>query len=143
MVFRTATTDKGEEPDPELRELVFMKNNYGPIGARVLLRWKGGVFVPEAAEGSLEKAAGERRVEELFLTLLNRFNGQGRNVSDKVGPSYAPALFTKEPEAKTNRVGKEMFASAMARLFSACKIYMEPYGYPSRGTFRIAAGPKP
>ena len=38
MVFRTATTDKGEEPNPELRELVFMKNNYGPIGARVLLR---------------------------------------------------------------------------------------------------------
>jgi hypothetical protein len=120
-----------------------MKNNYGPIGARVLLRWKSGVFVPEPREGSLEKAAAERRAEELFLTLLDRFNRQGRNVSDKIGPSYAPALFTKEPEAKTNRVRKDTFASAMTRLFSAGKIHIEPYGYPSRGTFRIAAGQKP
>ena len=95
MYFKTATTDQGEEPDPELRELVFMKNNYGPIGASILLRWKNGVFVPEAGEGTLEKAAAERRAEELFLTLLKRFNGQGRNVSDKVGPSYAPALFPR------------------------------------------------
>ena len=143
MFFKTATTDQGEEPDPELRELVFMKNNYGPIGARVLLRWKNGVFVPEPREGSLEKAAAERRAEELFLTLLNRFNGQGRNVSDKIGPSYAPALFAKEAEAKATKVGKDALASAMARLFSAGKLHMEPYGYPSRGTFRIAAGPKP
>jgi RecA-family ATPase len=40
-------TQAGEEPDPELRELEFMKNNYGPIAERILLRWKGGVFVPE------------------------------------------------------------------------------------------------
>ena len=25
----------------------------------------------------------------------------------------------------------------------SCKIQLEPYGYSSRGTFRIAAGPKP
>jgi AAA domain/Bifunctional DNA primase/polymerase, N-terminal len=54
MFFKTATTDQGEEPDPELRELVFMKNNYGPIGASVLLRWKNGVFVPEHGEGTIE-----------------------------------------------------------------------------------------
>jgi RecA-family ATPase len=143
MFFRTATTDKGEEPDPELRELLFMKNNYGPIGARVQLRWKNGVFVPEAAEGSLEKAAAERRAEDVFLMLLNRFSGQSRNVSDKVGVSYAPALFAKEPEAQNKIVGKDKLASAMSRLFGAHKIHMEPYGYPSRGTFRIAAGPKP
>jgi RecA-family ATPase len=143
MVFRTATTDQGEEPDPELRELVFMKNNYGPIGTRVLLRWKNGVFVPEPREGTLEKAAAERRAEELFLTLLNRFTGQGRNVSDKIGPSYAPALFAGEVEAKAARIGKTPLVAAMARLFSSGKIHMEPYGYPSRGTFRIAAGQKP
>jgi RecA-family ATPase len=126
MFFKTATTDKGEEPDPELRELVFMKNNYGPIGARVLLRWKNGVFVPEAAEGSLEKAAAERRAEDVFLTVLNRFNGQNRNVGDKIGPSYAPALFAKEAEAKASNVRKDALTSAMMRLFSTCKIHMEP-----------------
>jgi len=143
MFFKTATTGQGEEPDPELRELLFMKNNYGPIGAHVLLRWKNGVFVPEPSEGSLEKVAAERRVEDLFLMLLNRFNEQSRNVSDKAGASYAPALFAKELEAKTNKVGRDTLASAMTRLFSAGKLHMEPYGYPSRGTYRIAPGPKP
>jgi RecA-family ATPase len=141
MFFRAVTTDQGEEPDPELRELVFMKNNYGPIGARVLLRWKDGVFVPEPGQGTLEKAAAERKAEELFLTLLGRFNGQSRHVGDKSGKSYAPALFAREPEATTARIGKAALASAMDRLFSADKLIMEPYGYPSRGTFRIAAKP--
>src|SRR3954470_24258050 len=114
MFFKTVATDKGEEPDPESRELVFMKNNYGPIGARVRLRWKNGVFVPEPAEGAIEKAAAERRGEELFLTLLNRFDGQCRNVSDKIGPSYAPALFAKEAETKATRIGSAALAAAMA-----------------------------
>ena len=122
-----------------MRELLFMKNNYGPIGARVLLRWKNGVFVPEAAEGSLEKAAVERRAEELFLILLNQLNGRHRQGR----ATYAPAPFAKEPEARTSKVGKDTLASAMASLFGACKIHMKPYGYSSRGTFRIAVGQKP
>jgi RecA-family ATPase len=143
MFFKPATTDQGDEPDPELRELVFMKNNYGPIATNVMLRWRKGVFVPEAGAGSLEKAAAERKAEELFLTLLNRFSAQGRNVSDKVGPSYAPALFAKEAEAKAAKIRREALAEAMGRLFTANKLHMEPYGYPSRGTLRIAAGEKP
>jgi RecA-family ATPase len=143
IFFKPATTDQGDEPDPELRELVFMKNNYGPIATSVMLRWRKGVFVCEPGEGLIEKAAAERKAEELFLTLLNRFSTQGRNVSDKVGPSYAPALFAKEAEAKTAKIRKEALAEAMSRLFTANKLHMEPYGYPSRGTLRIAAGQKP
>ena len=94
-----------------LRELVFMKKQLWSDRRPVLLRWKCGVFVPEPREGSLEKAA-ERRAEQLFPTLLNRFNGQRRNVSEKVGPSYAPALFAKEPEAKANKVRKDTLTSA-------------------------------
>jgi RecA-family ATPase len=139
MFFKTATTDQGEEPDPELRELVFMKNNYGPIGARVLLRWQNGVFVPEPGRGTIEKAAADRKVEDLFLALLARFT----NVSNKSGVSYAPALLAKEPEAKAAKVPKEAFADAMRRLFSANKLHMEQYGYRSRETYRIAVGPKP
>jgi RecA-family ATPase len=139
MFFKPATTDQGEEPDPELRELIFMKNNYGKIGARVLLRWQNGVFVPEPGQGTIEKAAADRKVEDLFLALLARFT----NVSNKSGVSYAPALFAKEPEAKAAKVPKEAFADAMRRLFSANKLHMEQYGYPSRETYRIAMGPKP
>jgi RecA-family ATPase len=139
MFFRTAATDKGEQPDPELRELVFMKNNYGPIGAKVLLRWRNGVFVPEPGEGTIERAAAERAAEQLFLSLLDRFP----NVSNKSGVSYAPALFAKQPEAIAAKISKEALANAMGRLFAADKLHMAQHGYKSRGTYRIAAGPKP
>jgi RecA-family ATPase len=139
MFFRTAVTEQGQEPDPELRELLFMKNNYGPIGAKLLLRWKNGVFAPEPGQGTIEKAAAERATEHLFLSLLDRFP----NVCNKSGVSYAPALFAKEPEAVAAKISKEALANAMRRLFAANKLHMEQYGYPSRGTYRIAAGPKP
>ena len=99
--------------------------------------------MPEPGEGTLEKAAAERKAEELFLALLVRFNQQNRNTSDKSGTSFAPALFAKEPEAKAAKIGKAAFTTAMDRLFAAGKLFLEPYGYPSRGTFRIATGQKP
>ena len=138
MFFKTATTDQGEEPDPELRELVFMKNNYGPIGARVLLRWKNGVFVPERGQGTIEKAVAERKAEELFLMLLDRFGA----VTNRKGTAYAPALFAQEPEAKAAKISKTALADAMGRLFAANKLHLEPYDYPCRRRFRIVAGPK-
>jgi RecA-family ATPase len=139
MFFKTATTDQGEEPDPELRELVFMKNNYGPIGARVLLRWKNGVFVPEPGQGTIEKAVAERKAEELFLMLLDRFGA----VTNKKGTAYAPALFAQEPEAKAAKISKTALADAMGRLFATNKLHLEAYDYPCRKRFRIVAGPKP
>ena len=36
--FKKATTDKGDEPDPELRILEIMKANYGPVGETITLR---------------------------------------------------------------------------------------------------------
>jgi RecA-family ATPase len=143
MFFKTATTDQGEEPDPELRELLFMKNNYGPVGARVLLRWKNGVFVPEPSQGTIEKAVADRKAEDVFLVLLHRFTEQCISLSNKSGKAYAPALFAKEPEAKAAKVPKAALVEAMGRLFDAKKIHMEQYGYESRQTFRIAVGPKP
>jgi RecA-family ATPase len=131
-----ATTEKGDEPDPELRELTFKKNNYGPIGERVLLRWKAGVFVPEPSTGSLEKLAADQRAEELFLTLLGRFEEQGRNVSDKpTAPTYAPTMFSKDPQA--NGIRKEALADAMRRLFHSRKIRVEQYGRPSRPASKL------
>jgi RecA-family ATPase len=143
MFFKTATTDQGEEPDPELRELVHMKSNYGPVGARVLLRWKNGVFVPEPSQGTIEKAVADRKAEDVFLILLHRFTEQCISLSNKSGKAYAPALFAKEPEPKAAKVSKAALVEAMGRLFDAKKIHMEQYGYESRQTFRIAVGPKP
>ena len=137
--FKAAT----EAEDDELRVLEWRKNNYGPISESIILRWRYGVYVPEPRITSIEMAAAERKAEDLFLTLLNRFNGQDRNVSDKNGTAYAPALFAKEAEAVAAKVQKDSLAAAMRRLFAADKLHMEQYGYASRNTFRIAAGPKP
>jgi RecA-family ATPase len=58
-----AQTEKGEEPDPDLRELIFRKNNYGPVAEGILQRWERGVFVPQAGCSSLEKLAADQRVD--------------------------------------------------------------------------------
>src|SRR6516164_6478104 len=79
----------------------------------------------------------ERRVEAVFLALLDRFATDGRNVSDR-GPTSAPALFAKEPEARAAKLGKASLAEAMRRLFASAKIRMEPYGRTDHGKQRIA-----
>jgi RecA-family ATPase len=63
-----AKTEAGEEPDQDLRQLEFMKNNYGPLAQRILLRWKNGVFVPEPGTGSLERAAAEKGLKPVPRT---------------------------------------------------------------------------
>jgi RecA-family ATPase len=66
MYFKPATTDAGEEPDPELRELQFLKNNYGPKAQKILVRWKEGVLVPAQAIGSLDKMAADQNADSAF-----------------------------------------------------------------------------
>ena len=137
MYLRPAVAKDGTEPDPDLKELQFLKNNYAPCADPVFLRWQNGTFQPEAAQGSLDKLAAEQKADDLFLKLLNRFTEQGRPVNDKTGPSYAPALFTADPEAKAARLGKNALADAMTRLFAAKRIRVETYGRPSRQCHRI------
>jgi hypothetical protein len=87
---------------------------------------------------NLEKLAAEQKADHLFLTLLNRFNGQGRNTSERSSANnYAPTLFAKEREAKELGVKKTDFEGAMRRLFAADKICLKPYGAPSRGTSKL------
>jgi RecA-family ATPase len=141
--MRAVKTDDGTEPDKDLRQIEFMKSNYGRVADAVTLRWKAGAFILEPKAGSLEKLAADAKVEDLFLKLLDRFNGQGRNVSEKTGTAYAPAIFAGESEAKAAKVSKAALTDAMGRLFTANRIHLEPYGFPSRGTFKLVSGPKP
>jgi RecA-family ATPase len=133
--MKRATTEKDEEPDPNLRVIEVMKANYGPVGEIIPVTWKDGVFVPAAAMGTFEKIAAERAADELFLKLLDRFADQGRNVSDKpAANNYAPKMFATDPDGKGRR--KDL-ADAMSRLFSARKIRVEDYGRPSRPYTRL------
>jgi hypothetical protein len=134
-----AQTEKGEEPDPALRELIFKKNNYGPVAERILLRWERGVFVPEGAISSLEKLAAEQRVDERFLQLLAQFTQQGRNLSDKQKANLFAPIFAQEKGLDGKRISRAAFEDAMNRLIAANKIRVEDSGPPSKGWSRLAA----
>ena len=138
LYFKRATTDKDEEPDPDLRVLEVMKANYGPVGETITLRWTNGLFLPVGGVSNLEKLVAERRGEELFLKLLEQFTRQRRNTCEKPNaPTYAPTLFAKETEARELGIRKIDLEAAMRRLFATDKIYLEPYGPPSKATSKL------
>jgi RecA-family ATPase len=130
--------DNGDELDSDLREIVFKKNNYGPISERIVLRYQNGLFLPVPGITSLDKIAQEAKADEVFLTLLKRFTSQNRNVSDKPCRNYAPSLFAQEEEAKRAGLTTKMLEGAMRRLFQSNTIWNEPYGRPARLNYRIA-----
>lgn len=137
--LKSVKPENGEPADTDLREIVFKKSNYGPISASIVLRWQNGLYLPVPGVASLDQAAREAAAQDVFLTLLKRFNAQNRNVCDRVSVSYAPALFAKEEEAKNAGLTSRNLEAAMRQLFKAGTIWNEPHGKPSRLRYRIAA----
>ena len=134
--------EAGEQPDNDLRELVFKKNQFGPMSANIVLRYRNGLFLPEKSASGLDKIAREAKADETFVDLLKRFTGEGRNLSHNANSrTYAPTVFATETEAKKHQLRKADLEAAMRRLFEAKKIYVENYGRPSRPYQRIVAGP--
>lgn len=134
-------SENGEQPDTDLRQIIFKKNNYGPIVDDVVLRFQNGLFVPEIGV-DLNRAARKARAEEVFLELLHRLRTENRFVGSSKSTIYAPAVFAKEDAAKKAKLHTGDFVTAMVRLFDAKKIWNEPYGKPSRPSYRIAPGEK-
>lgn len=129
----------GEQPDSDVRELEFKKNQYGPLGESVVLRWQKGLFLPEPGTSNLDKIARETKTDEIFLELLKRFTTENRNVSHNPrSPTYAPPAFAQEAEAKNIHLRKADLEAAMRRLFASTKIHVETYGRPSRPYSRLA-----
>jgi RecA-family ATPase len=130
--------ENGDEPDNDLREIVFKKNNYGPISENMALRYTNGLFLPVPGIGSLDRAAQEAKADAVFLDVLRRFTAENRKVCDRTGTGYAPALIAREEEAKRAGIDGRALEAAMRRLFKDGKIWNEPYGKPSRGSYRLA-----
>jgi RecA-family ATPase len=128
----------GEQPDSDLRQIEFKKNQYGPIGETVVLRYQRGMFLPVPGVSTLEKFAKDAVADDVFLGLLRRFTAANRSVSDKTSISYAPAVFAREKEAQQAGADGKALADAMRRLFEAGKIWNEPCGRPSRRSYRLA-----
>jgi RecA-family ATPase len=128
----------GEQPESDLRQLEFKKNQYGPLGESMILRYQNGLFLPETGVSDLDKAARTAKAEDVFMELLRRFSAQQRNVSDKsTAPNYAPTAFAKEDEAKKYRFKKPELEQAMRDLFRADKIDINEYGRPSRPSYNL------
>jgi RecA-family ATPase len=135
----SAKPEPGEQPENDLRELQFKKNQYGPLGESIVLRYRNGLFLPEAGISGLDKIAREAKADEIFLALVKRFANEGRNVGDKTtAPNFAPTVFAKENEVKIAGLRKSDLEAAMRRLFADGKIHVENYGRPSRPASRIA-----
>jgi RecA-family ATPase len=125
--------ESDDQPESDLRELVFKKNQYGPVSESIVLRYRNGLFLPVAGVSTLDRAAQEMRADKIFLALLRRFTAENRIVTDKPGRAYAPALFAREDEAKEVRLTNKALEAAMRRLFKTNRIWNAPRdGKPSR-----------
>ncbi len=120
----------GAPADPDLRVLSTMKANYSSVGGRVEMKWSDGVFVPIDRPASAARAVGAAQVEGVFLSLLEKFNRQGRPVSPNPSTTYAPRIFEREPEA--NGIRARAFATAMSSLLDAERIEIIQVGPRSR-----------
>jgi RecA-family ATPase len=133
----------GDEPDGDLRELEFKKNQYGPTGETIVLRYQRGLFLPEAGISNLDKAAREMKVDEIFLRGLSQIIQQGRDaIAGENSPDFGPALIADLPEAKKERVRKKDLKQAMGRLLAADKIHIgKTDGAPSKAKKCLLVGP--
>jgi hypothetical protein len=60
-------------------------------------------YRPDASPGGMAEA--ERKAEDVFLQLLDRFRSEGRFVNHRGGPGSAATTFAKEPEANKRHAG--------------------------------------
>jgi RecA-family ATPase len=116
--------------DDGLRQFEVVKNNYGPDGENVRLRWDRGVFVPEGQGSTIQRAAAEAEVDNLYLTLLDTVTAQRRPVSPSTSSTYAPSVFEAMPAAGGCK--SRAFAAAQERLFARGAIVLEHVGPPSK-----------
>ena len=127
-------------PDGD-RLLKTMKANYARGGGEIRLQWREGVFRAIDEDQSVIGSIERRRVETVFLELLDALHDEGREVTDKSrAGNFAPRIFAQRPEA--SGYDKRAFERAMELLFSQKAIEVETYGRPSRQFTRIIRSTK-
>jgi hypothetical protein len=139
MYLRSPQNEKDEQPDSDLRELQFLKNNYGRLAERVVLRYRNGVFVPEPSMSILERAAREQAVDDAFLAVLGKLIASNRPVNPSPNAAnYAPTVIAGDPDGKAH--GRKDYQAAMERLLDAGKIHVASDGPPSKKVRFLALG---
>jgi RecA-family ATPase len=135
-----------KNPDGEAssRVLEVKKNNYGPVSARIVVEWDEGIYRLPKTATEYERQNTEKKIDDLFVTLIKRFDAQGRSVShNKKAPNYAPAEFASLSEVKAQRINKKALIDSMERLFQDSRIEIVTEGSPSRQRSRLAVPTSP
>ncbi|MGF6230518.1 RecA-family ATPase [Inquilinus ginsengisoli] len=130
LYFERAKAQDGTEPDPDVRTLTTKKANYGRSGDVLTVRWRDGIFVPLDGIDGLDAMARARKAEDTFLRLLGRLTEQGMNVSANNGPTHAPTIFARHPDA--GGVTKQELSRAMMHLLGAGSIRIMEFGPASK-----------
>jgi RecA-family ATPase len=132
--------ENGDEPDNNLREIVFKKNQYGPLAENIVVRYQDGLFLPVLGISTIEQAAREADADAISLQQI-RTDQMNLSNNPHAG-NYAPRVFAKTLEAKKQRLTESDFEAAMQRLIAGGKIKIERYGRPAEPRYRVvlAAG---
>ena len=142
MLLKTpAKGSNDEQSASDLRELSFLKNNYGPLAESIVLRFRNGLFLPEAGQSPLEKLARDQKVDETFLDVLGKLIKQNRPVSPSAhSPSnYAPKVIAGHPDGKAYT--QRDYRDALERLLAADRIHIASFGPRSKTVRHLALGP--
>ena len=123
LVLTSAKPEAGEQPDTDLRELQFRKNQYGRVGELIVLRYQRGLFLPERGLSSLDKAAREAEVESILVSAAKKLEARGQDLSPaQTSHNYAPTIIAKQPEAKG--VKKAELVAALGRLLDSGRLQL-------------------
>jgi RecA-family ATPase len=136
LYLRHVSKSKDDEDGVgDLRELATKKANYGPSGEATRLRWSRGIFVVDGTGSSIEQAATEQKIDDLFLALLDQLETQGRNVTPEPSRSGAAATFAAHPDA--GQVTAKAFQKAQDRLLKRGVLTTAQWGPASKGKRKI------
>jgi RecA-family ATPase len=140
--MRSIEPEEGQQPDTDLREISFKKNNYGPVSASIVLRYQNGLFLPVPGMSSLDQAARDAKADDVFLKVLRHLSQQGQDLGpNRTASNYAPSAITKHPDAKGMR--REELEAAQQRLLDANRIHITNVGPGSKRRKYLAARPAP
>jgi KaiC/GvpD/RAD55 family RecA-like ATPase len=130
--------EDGDEPDPDLRMVELMKVNRTRKGQKMWMRFKDGIFEPEA-RASLPAFESQLACENQLLKLVRAINESGREVSPHLGRNYMPSMAAKHPESRGYKARD--YERAMETLLGSGKLKVATYGPPSKQRSRLEIAP--
>jgi RecA-family ATPase len=122
--LKGAKQEGGEQPNGDLRELEFKKNQYGPTGETIVLRYQRGLFLPEHGLSTIERAARDAEAEQRLIGIGKKLAARGQELSPmQQSHSYAPTVIAKDADARGFK--KAELVAAFERLLDQRRLEIE------------------